>query len=203
MESQVRFLEDQLEYHRKQIFVEKSVEGDFDWEEDWCAAKQIHDGKLDYVNNQKKHFDDLRELWIEHQQIAYSDNSKLRIEALRAMVLVTGAAIIASISILTSDISKLSYEVIFVAKSTIFSSSISLIMTAIGHAMSAEINILAAATVRGVLVGFTDQRRILALHRYIQRYMMPNLKIAQYFIYGAIGLFGFSALVSAIVLISI
>lgn len=202
-ETSFQFLEDHLEFERQRVFVDKTKVGNFDWEKDWLAANELHNRNIDFIENQKKYFNDLRDFWSEWQQKVYAENSTLRAESFKAMVLVTGAGIVAGISILTNDNTTMPIIVVWVAKCTILTSAISVIMTALGHALADHYDTTAAATVRALLVGHTKQKRLTAFSRFMRRYISPKIDIAQKLTYGAIILFGINALVSAFMLMGV
>ncbi len=140
---------------------------------------------------------------MEWQGRVYTGATQISLETLRAMVLVNGAAIIASVSILSGLDDTSPTSMLYVTKLTIFSCSISLVMLSIGHAINFEISTDCAARVRGTLVGNPRHSKLYAIGRYLERYMEPKQKIAAYFIYGSIIVFGFNALISSLILISI
>lgn len=191
------FLIEHLESERKAVFLDKTKDPKFNWEDDWLDAEAFHTQKITYVNNRKKYIEDIKVFWNEWYQNTIQDNSTLRVESLRAMVLVNGAAIIACFTVISGGVSNFPQITIYVAKWTILVSAISLILTAIGHAVSAEYNILAAGKVKSALIGHTNHKKLYSLSRYIQRFYQKPIRISQYCVYGAIILFGANAFVSA------
>lgn len=200
-DQQLSALIESIESHRENIFDRKLKGNDYNWEWDWFRANAIHQSNLDFVANRKKHNEDLKQLWLEWHSEVKSHGLQIAIESLRAMVLVNGAAIIAAIAVLSGEIPKPQQAIIWVSKSTILSSSISIIMLAAGHAWTFEITNRMGNKVRGVLVGHPRHSKLYAISRYLRRFMDSKLRWATLLIYGAIAIFGLNALFAAIFLV--
>ncbi|WP_075289886.1 hypothetical protein [Pararhizobium arenae] len=201
-ESAIDRLEDYIEFQREKVFVSGTAEGDFDWEGDWLAAVRHHDLKRDFVANRRAHNDDLRKMWSEWLDRNYSGMANLALEALRSMVLINGASILACLTLLSGQISTPSPAAVLAAKVMIFFSIVSLIMMAGGHVMAFVQVEGVASRVRGVMVGHMRHRRLYAVSRYVDRFLNRALVWSSALIYGSIFLFAFSALISAIILIT-
>ncbi|MES0108371.1 hypothetical protein [Mesorhizobium sp. M0013] len=194
-------LDDTIEFTRNEIFVKKVVDPrPFDWERDWLVAHNIHLANLDLVRNHKQHLDDLKKLWGEWTERSYKHIGELSLEALRSMVLIDGAAIIASLAVLSGQISSPWHAAVLVAKLTVFTSVVSLLMMGAGHSLiTLKVGDL-VGRIRGVLVGNTKHNKLYAVPRYLSRYLDPYGRIANLLIYGSISVFGISAFISAIIL---
>lgn len=201
-ESTLSSLENTIEFNRSQIFDKKVIDArPYDWERDWLIAKNIHMNHLDLVKNNKQHIDDLKKMWMEWSDRSYKYFEDLSLEALRSMVLINGAAIIAALTVLSGQISQPWPAAVLVAKLTVFTSVISLLMMGAGHSfLFLRISDL-VGTVRGMLVGHTKHHKLYAVGRYLRRYADRFIKLANAMIFGSIVVFGLSALFSALILL--
>jgi hypothetical protein len=194
-------LDSYVEYERQEIFEKKSKSKKYNWERDWLRAKSVHDSNIDFVRNRKKYNEDLIVLWSEWHRDVKSHLLNLSLEALRAMILLNGAAIITSITILSGEVIKPSNDAAIASRVAILGCVFSLVMMASGQAALARRLDHMANTVRGVLIGHPRHRRIYAIGRYVERNMRRVSKFAEAMIYGSIFVFGLTALISAIILI--
>lgn len=201
-ESRLSALEELIEIKRVEIFVAKETDArPFDWETDWLEANSIHDFNVDVVKNRKQHVDDLKKMWFEWTERSYTYFSDLSLEALRSMVLIDGAAIIAALAVLSGQITKPWYAAVLVAKLTIFTSVTSLLMMGVGHSMLFLRMNDVVGRVRGVLVGNTKHNKLYAIPRYIKRHGEPTMQLANLLIFGSIAVFGMSGFLSALILL--
>ncbi|MER9950318.1 hypothetical protein [Mesorhizobium sp. M0047] len=196
-------LENTIEFNRVKIFEEKQPLDPrlFDWELDWLQAKNVHSYNVDLVRNHKKHIDDLKVLWLEWSNRNYDYIREISIEALRSMVLVNGAAIIAALTVLSGQIDHPWSAAVLVAKLTVFTSVVSLLMIAAGHALLFQRVGDVTGRVRGVLIGNTKHHKLYAVGRYLRRYVDPQIGMANILIYGSIIVFGMSALICSFILL--
>ncbi|WP_313526393.1 hypothetical protein [Shinella sp.] len=200
-ETSVERLNDYIEYQREQIFVNRTIEGAFDWEADWLAAVRYHDSQRDLVGNRRAQIDDLRKMWAEWLDRNYTGMANLSMEALRSMVLIDGASILACLTLLSGQVSKPNPDAVLAAKVMIFFSIISLVMMALGHIIGFMRMDDVASRVRGAIVGHVRHRRLYAISRYLRRHLDRVLLLSNALIYGSIFVFALSALISAIILI--
>ncbi|TPN54292.1 hypothetical protein FJ976_08740 [Mesorhizobium sp. B1-1-9] len=164
------------------------------------AAHNLHLWNLDLVRNHKQHVDDLKKMWFEWADRGYKYFGDLSLEALRSMVLINGAAIIAALAVLSGQISQPWHAAVLVAKITVFTSVVSLLMMGAGHSLlSLRMGDL-LGTVRGILVGNAKHPKLYAVSRYLRRFMDPYIRLANALIYGSIVVFSLSALISACIL---
>lgn len=199
-ESNLTALESYIEFHRVRLFVEGWADGVYDWQHDWALAKYAHDINTDFVKNRRALNDDLKKMWFEWSERQYTFYGNVSLEALRSMVLINGAAILASLAVLSGQIVSPSHAAVIVSKATVFTSVISLLLMATGHSILFARVSDANSRIRGVLNGNPRHRRLYAISRYLRRYVDPVLEIANYCIYGSIGIFGLSALICSIIL---
>ena len=94
-ETQVERVDQLIEHHRVEIFEKKAMDQHYDWETDWLNAFSLHNIKRDFVLNRRAHNDALKALWLEWYQETTNGLRSLSLEALRGMILVDGAAILA------------------------------------------------------------------------------------------------------------
>lgn len=200
-ESSVESLETYLEFHRKRIFEDQDVDGIYDWRRDWVAATMLHDRNSDFVRNRRAYNEDLKRMWFEWHERTVADISKLSMEALRGMIVVNGAAILASLTLLSGQISRPNPSAVLAAKIMVFCSILSLVMMAGGHLLIFMRVIEMTGRVRGVLVGHTRHRKLYAVSRFLKKHMDPIVDKANALIYGSIFVFSFSALVAACILV--
>ncbi|ANN58682.1 hypothetical protein A9174_19320 [Mesorhizobium loti NZP2037] len=201
-DSTLSVLENFIEFNRVEIFEKKRIDPrPFDWERDWLLAHDIHAYNIDVVKNQRQHIDDLKKMWFEWSERSYSYFSDLSLEALRSMVLVNGAAVIAALAVLSGQIAQPWHAAVLVAKLTVFTSIVSLLMMAAGHALLfLRMNEL-VSRIRGVLVGNAKHHKLYAIGRYLRKFATPTAHLANVLIFGSIIVFGISAFFSALILL--
>lgn len=199
-ESSVERLENYIEHHRVRIFDDKSAGDEYDWEADWIAAVNIHDRNSDFVRNRRTHNEDLKRMWFEWHERNANSLSDLSLEALRGMILINGATILACLTLLSGQINKPNPSAVLGARVMLICSIISLFMMAAGHLIGYIRAADVGSKVRGVLVGHTRHSRLYAINRYLRRNLNPVLDLSNGLIYGSIFVFAASALIAAIIL---
>lgn len=200
-ESKVERLEDYIEYHRVKIFEEKTVNSLYDWESDWLRAVSYHDHQHDFVLNRKKFNEDLKQFWGEWHERSIANMNQLAFEALRGMILVNGATILACLTLLSGQIENPVPSAVLAAKVMVFSAILSLLLMVLGHTLAFARIDEVEGKVHGVLVGIAKHGKLYAISRYLRRYLDPIIKISSALIYGSIFVFAFSAFVSTLILI--
>lgn len=199
-ESAVERLENYIEYQRVRVFENKSVDGNYDWESDWIAAVNVHDQNNDFVRNRRTHNEDLKKMWFEWHERNASSLTQLSLEALRGMILIDGASILACLTLLSGQISEPNPSAVLGAKLMLICSIISLCMMAAGHLIGFMRLDDVGSRVRGVLIGHTRHRRLYAIGRYLRKHLDPVIELSNALIYGSIIVFAASAFVSALIL---
>lgn len=200
-DSDLDALEGTIEFHRDRVFEKREHDGIYDYELDWVQANSFHEAKIDFVRNRKSFNDDLKRFWSEWENRSHLHISNVSLESLRSMVLVNGAAIVAALAVISGQVGNPWPPAVLVAKITIFTSVLSLLMMATGHAILVERVGDIAGRVRSVLVGNARHGRLYALHRYLRRYFNRAGTWATALIYGSISVFGISAMISACILL--
>lgn len=196
-------LEQAIEFRRIKIFDRREVAEEYDWESDWHRARIVHATNIEFVTNRRKYIDDLRIMWTEWESRAHTHISGVSLEALRSMVLVNGAAIIAALAVLTGQVSAPPPIVITVAKVTVFSSVVSILMLATGHALLVDRIGNTSTRIRAIMVGNVRHSRLYAISRYLRRYLNPRIDLANALIYGSIAVFALSAFICALMLLAV
>jgi len=196
-------LEEIIEANRQRIFERNEADDRYDWRHDWVNARLFNEQMIDFVQNRKHFNKELKELWFEWTKSSTEHGGRISIEALRSMVLVDGAAIIASLAVLSGQVPHPHPMAVTVAKVTVFTSIASLLMMAAGHALIFETLNSVVGRVRGALVGHPKHKRLFAISRYLRRYSDPKMKVANVLIYGSIAVFGISALISSLLLLCV
>lgn len=200
-ESSIERLETYLEYHRERIFEKNEAEGAYDWQGDWAAARTYHDHQRDFVGNRRAHNDGLHIMWKEWHERSVGSLVQLSLEALRSMILVNGAAILACLTLLSGQVEKPNPSALLAAKIMLFSAILSMALMAAGHLMGSIRMLDMTSRVRGVLVGHVRHRRLYAISRYLVRNLDPVIEKANALIYASIFVFAFSAFVCAFIVI--
>ncbi|UCI32534.1 hypothetical protein [Mesorhizobium sp. B4-1-4] len=201
-ESRLSNLESLIEFERVKIFDNKMPDSrPFDWGTDWIQAKHVHDFNVDVVKNRKQHVDDVKKMWFEWTERSYTYFSDVSLEALKSMVLIDGAAIIAALTVLSGQIAQPWHAAVLVAKLTVFTSVVSLLMMGIGHSVLFLRMDELVSRVRSVLIGHTKHNKLYAIPRYLKRYGHPATQLANLLIFGSIAVFGISAFFSALILL--
>lgn len=200
-ESSVERVESYLEFHRERIFDKGSVDGQFDWQGDWAKARTYSDNQRDLVANRRAHNDDLRRMWSEWHERQQGTMVQIGLEALRSMIIVNGAAILACLTLLSGQIEHPRPSALLAAKVMLLCAILSLTMNAAGHAYSYARTAEVTSRVRGALVGHLRHRRLYAIGRYMRWYLDPVIERSNALIYGSIFVFALSALISALIII--
>ena len=200
-ESSILRVEDYLEFHRVKIFEQEATVGEFDWKSDWISAVTYHDTQRDFVGNRRAHNDDLRRMWTEWHDRTQAGMVQLSLEALRSMILVDGAAILACLTLLSGQVEHPNPSAILAAKVMLFCAILSMVMMGGGHAVGYMRMAELTNRVRGKLVGHMRHRRLYAIGRYLTRYLDRVIDISNGLIYGSIFVFAFSAFICAFIVI--
>lgn len=200
-ETSIEQLETYLEFHRVQIFENRTSDGKYDWPRDWLAAKSYHDSQTDFVRNRRAFNDGLRTMWTEWYERSVGSLLQLSMEALRSMILVNGAAILACLTLLSGQIEKPSASAVLAAKIMLFCAIISMCLIAGGHLIASMRMLDVTSRVRGALVGHIRHRRLYAISRYLRRYLDPTTEWANSLIYASIFVFAFSSLICALIVV--
>lgn len=199
-DSKLEALEALMEHRRRLIFVEQLVDGAFDWRTDWSRAKSWHDYQLDQVKHLRSHLEGVKQIWAAWTENSTTHFSNISLEALRSILLLNGAAIIAALAVLTGQISTPRASAILTAKITTITSVVSMIMMATGHAILWDRMSNMVGQVRNSIVGSPRHRRVYSVSRYLRRHLDPVSKWANGLIYGSIVVFAASAFVCALIL---
>lgn len=199
-ESRPVALEGWIEQRRQEIFQGGLVDGRFDWSSDWLNAKSFHDYQIDQVNHLRTHLAGVKEHWSKWSESSTQHFSSVSLEALRSVLLLNGAAIIADLAVLTGQIDDPRSGAVFAAKITTLTSVVSMIMMATGHALLWDRMSYVLGRVRSAIIGTPRHRRVYAVGRYLGRHLDPVTRVANALIYGSIIVFAGSALVCALIL---
>lgn len=200
-ESTIEQLEHYLEFHRERIFDQNSAVGLYDWRRDWTEARFYHDHQTDFVRNRRAYNEDLRAMWKEWHERGMGSLVQLSLEALRSMVLVNGAAILACLTVLSGQVEKPNPSVLLAAKIMLFSAVLSMLLMGGGHLLASIRMLGATSRVRGILIGHVRHRKLYAIGRYLQRYLDPIIEKANALIYSSIFVFAFSSFICAIIVV--
>ncbi|MGM4981855.1 hypothetical protein [Rhizobium sp. 11_C7_N12_5] len=195
-------LDNYVEFERQRIFERKEHDSIYDWQADWLNARHLHDFNSDFVRNRRVHADDVKLLWREWHEQTRKHMGDLSLEALRSMVLLNGAAVLASLAVLTGQITAPTHGARIAASCTILFSIASIIMLALGHLLQFMRTNVIQAEIRGVLVGHVKHSKLYAIGRYTRRFLDPIVNIGNILIYSSIFAFAFGSALAAIVLIS-
>lgn len=193
-------LQDYLEHERVRIFEKAETDGLYDWSADWFQAKYIDDVNTDFVKNRKTHVADVRAMWGSWVTRSYTAMNNLSLEALRSVILLNGAAIIAALTILSGQISKPTQSATIAARATIVFAVLSIVMMAAGHLLSYMRGVEVVSRVEGALLGNVKHDKVYAISRYLRRHLTPVMVVAHWLIYGSIVVFAIGATVSAFIL---
>lgn len=193
-------LETLIEVERREIFEAQGGEIDTERARDWGRAHVVHFTNIDHVRNSRRYFDDVRAYWMQWEERTSTALANLSLEALRAMIIVNGAAIIASLAVLSGQVSDPTDAAIRVAKVTVVCSVVSLMMMGLGHAIIWLRGSELAGRIRATLIGNVRHSRLIAIWRYTRRHGSGLINLANALIFGSIGVFGLSAIVSALIL---
>lgn len=200
-ETSIARLEAFLEHHRIEIF-EKGADSDlYDWKADWIAASSYHDSQTDFVRNRRAFNDGLLVMWKEWHDQGSSSLVQLSLEALRSMILVNGAAILACLTLLSGQIEKPNPSAVLAAKLMLFSAILSMTMMAGGHLLGSIRMLEVTGRVRGALVGHIRHRKLYAIGRYLRRHLDPVIEKSNGLIYASIFVFAFSAFIASVIVI--
>lgn len=194
-------LQQSIDAQRLEVFDPKFNDARYDWQQDWHQANNVHQYNLDYVSNRAQHIDELKKLWFDWSEKNYGFLANVSLEALRSMVLVNGAAIIAALTVLSGQITEPSQSALIVSKLTVFTSVLSLILMAIGHSVLFIKMDSATSYIRGRITGPMRHSKLFAVNRFLRRYLEKPLQIANGLIFGSIAVFGLSAFISAVILL--
>jgi|GEM_PF-7132631 len=85
-----------------------------------------------------------------------------------------------------------------IAKTTVLTSSISLICIALGFAINVELLTSAADKSRKLVIGHPRVHRMNAMPRYLRIYFAPKMRWANWFIYSSFAIFSINALISSV-----
>ena len=199
-DSKLESLENLIEHRRRVIFVEKLVDKAFDWRTDWSRAKSWHDYQMDQVKHLRTHLEGVKQIWATWTENSTTHFSNISLEALRSIILLNGAAIIAALAVLTGQITTPRVSAILTAKITTVTSVVSMVMMATGHAILWDRMSNVVGQVRNSIVGSPRHRRVYSVGRYLRRHLNPITNWANGLIYGSIVVFAASALVCALIL---
>ena len=201
-ESQLTNLDNYVEFERKRIFERFEHDSLYNWRADWLNAKYLHDYNTDFVRNRRAQTDDLKSMWKEWYEQTRKQMGDLSLEALRSMVLLNGAAILASLAVLTGQITTPTHGAKIAASCTILFSIASIILMAFGHLMLFIRMNMVQSQIRGALVGHVKHAKLYALGRYARRFLDPVVKKGNLLIYSSIIVFAVGSAIAALVLIS-
>ncbi|MNV61458.1 hypothetical protein D3C71_1539670 [compost metagenome] len=140
-------------------------------------------------------------MWKEWHDQSAASLVQLSLEALRSMILVNGAAILACLTLLSGQIEKPNPSAILAAKIMLLCAILSMVMMAGGHFVSSARMLELTSRVRSALIGHIRHRKLYAIGRYTRRYLNPVVDRANALIYGSIVVFAFSAFVCTFILI--
>ena len=199
-ESHLLDLENYIEHRRHQIFNENSHDVTYDYGLDWVHANNIHKHHMDLVSNRKAHIRDTKLFWTEISRHAGTYANEVSLEALRAMIIINGAAIIACLTLLSGQVENPTPAAITVAKITVVASIISLIMMALGHAIQHMYVSSVYIGIAGKVLGQPRHKRLWAIPRYTRRYTGRAGRWSEALIYGSIFVFGLDAIICALIL---
>lgn len=199
-ESKLVALESLIERRRQMIFHENDVDQNFDWRADWFNAHSFHDYQTDQVKHLRTHLEGVKSLWAKWSENSTLHFSSISLEALRSVLLINGAAIIAALAVLTGQIDAPRVSAITSAKITTVTSVVSMVLMATGHAILWDRMSSMAGRVRSAIIGTPRHRRVYAVSRYLRRHLDPVTKIANGLIYCSIIVFAASALVCSLIL---
>lgn len=200
-ESNLADLEHFIEFEQARIFERGEFTADFNWQLDWLRAKAVHDSNVDFVRNRRAHADDVKKMWIEWCDTNTKSMSELSLEALKSMVILDGAAILAALAVLSGQISTPTHAAQIASKCTILFSVVSLIMMAAGHSiLFLRIGDL-LVRVRSTLLGNANHAKLYAIGRYLQRHLNPLIDVANGLIFGSIIVFAMGSFIAAMVLV--
>ncbi|RVK16201.1 hypothetical protein CN138_29890 [Sinorhizobium meliloti] len=200
-ESTVESLETYLESRRKLTFEDKCLDPRYDWERDWVAASILHDCNQDFVRNRRAFNDDLKRLWFEWHERSITHGGQVSLEALRGMILINGASILACLTILSGQVTQPNPSALLAAKIMVFCNVLSLLMMAGGQVICFHQLFEVIGKVRGALVGNTRHRKLYAVSRYLKRHLDPALVWGNALIYGSIFVFAISSFLCALILV--
>ncbi|WP_127143247.1 hypothetical protein [Pelagibacterium montanilacus] len=199
-DSKLESLEALIDHRRRVIFVERNIDAKFDWHSDWINAKNLHDYHIDGIRNNGHHLAGVKNFWEKWTDTTTSHFSNISLEALRSTLLLNGAAIIASLSVLTGQIDTPRDSAILTAKITTITSVVSMIMMASGHAILWDRISKTIGQVRSSILGSPRHRRVYSVSRYLRRHLDPVTNWANALIYGSIVVFAGSAFACSIIL---
>lgn len=200
-ETSIQLLENYLDGQREKIFDKNEAEGSYDWGADWSSAMRYHDSQIDFVRNRRAYNEGLHGMWKEWHDQSTGSLVQLSLEALRSMILVNGAAILACLTLLSGQVEKPNPSAVLAAKIMLFCAVLSMMMMAAGHLWGSIKMLAVTGRVRGALVGNIRHRRLYAITRYLRRHLDPAIDKANGLIYGSMFVFGVSAVVCALVVI--
>lgn len=200
-ETSIERIEAFIEHHRVEIFEKNASDGLYDWRGDWFSASSYHDSQTDFVRNRRAYNDGLYTMWKEWHDQSERSLTQLSLEALRSMILVNGAAILACLTLLSGQVEKPNPSALLAAKFMLFCAVLSMTMMAGGHLLSSIRMLELTSRVRGALVGHIRHRRLYAIGRYLRRYLDPVIEKSNGLIYGSIFVFAFSAFTCSFIVI--
>jgi hypothetical protein len=194
-------LEFYIEFQRARIFERKEYDQRYDWQTDWLNAKHVHDLNTDFVRNRRSLNEDTKTMWMEWHQRTLKGMMDLSLETLKSMVILNGAAMLASLTVLSGQISSATQGAKIAAKCTMLFAILSITMLAVGHMIIFARSNDVQARVRGVLFGSVRHHKLYAISRYVRRYLDRYAAIGNALIYGSVVVFALGSGIAAIVLI--
>ncbi|MBP1849713.1 hypothetical protein [Rhizobium halophytocola] len=194
-------LENYVESERLQLEKRKVESAEFDWDEDWIEAKLFHDRQMDFVRNRRALNEGLVTMWREWYEQRTGAMIQLSLEALRSMILLNGAAILASLTLLSGQIAAPTQSAVLAAKVMLLFSILSILINGSGHLLGAITMNEVTSRIRGVFVGHIRHAKLYAISRYLRRHLEPRVKVANGLIYSSIFIFAVGAAASGVIIV--
>jgi hypothetical protein len=168
--------------------------------EDYRLAIANHKMMKEILNRTQRVDDGIREIWRDWHDSQMQFRHQIAAEGFKAIILVSGTATIAALSILSGQITDASATAKMAAKVGLVGSISSLLLTALGQALSIATIDKIFPTVRTAVLPTEKPVRLYALVRYCRLYS-KWLKRGASFIYASIVIFAITSIICTFILL--
>lgn len=189
LDQELNVLSNYIESERVEIFDKKSKSKNYDWEDDYIDAVQYHESKLDFVNNMNKYIDEITKYWREYFTNLVDISNRVSIEALKAIIILNGAAMIAAITILSGEVAGASFEVKVAAKFILVFCFVSLVSVSVGYALMHRLALELSNEFKGRAFKPLNHKKLFNISEDMDRYIGIKGIVIDVLIYGSIVLF--------------
>jgi len=173
----------------------------FDWQLDLIKAELIHESYIDRVRNRRAYNDTLDARWQDWLKVGREYLTGISLEGLRSIVLIHGATILATLTVVSGQIAAPAPHVMIAAKTMFSFSVVGLAVGVAGYSLIYAILDQAVNSIDPRLIRPMKHERYRSLYRYRTRFFARKAKLPEFLIYASIGAFIIGSILSCMILV--